>query len=162
MDTIHLFFMSSLILLLTPPFTVVSIESGPQLNAFAETVHTVTNSPAVGIVRTAGGETQVGVAGVRIYRNPIDVTPDDLWHIGANTKSMTATLVARLAEQGVMSWDDTVAHHLGSALSDIPPRHAQVTFRHLLSRRAGMPSNVSLRELLRFIAANDDKLTATE
>jgi len=47
----------------------------------------------------------VAVDGVQIEGKDSPISADDLWHIGSITKSMTATMIARLVEQGKMSWD---------------------------------------------------------
>ena len=66
----------------------------------------------------------------------------DLWHIGSDGKAMTATLMARLVEKGLVKWD--------SPLSEIFPKvskkfHADargITVEQLLSHTAGLPANV--------------------
>ena len=80
----------------------------------------------------------------------IAVTADDLWHIGSDTKSMTATLVARLVERGVIGWDDTIGEHLGAVIEDMDPVYPALTFRHLLSHRAGLPANIGMVDMIRF------------
>lgn len=47
-------------------------------------------------------------AGVRRFDSTVKVQPDDLWHIGSNTKAMTAVMIAKLIEEGHFSWDTTV------------------------------------------------------
>ena len=69
---------------------------------------------------------------------------------------MTATLVARLAEQGVISWDDTVEQHLGAVIPEMNPAYAELTFRHLLSHRAGLRANVGMMDMIRFGARGAD------
>ncbi len=95
---------------------------------------------AVGLVKS--GARGIAVAGVRARGTPVEVTRQDLWHIGSNAKSMTATLVARLVEAGVIRWDDTIGQHLG----DLDPHHdlADVTFEMLLAHRGGLRANIGL------------------
>ena len=64
--------------------------------------------------------------------------------MGSMTKSMTATLVARLAEAGRVSWTDTVGGVLGSAIPDMRAEYRDVTFRHLCSHRAGLQGNIEM------------------
>ena len=66
----------------------------------------------------------------------------DLWHIGSDGKAMTATLMARLVEKGLVKWD--------SPLSEIFPKESKkfhldasaITIEQLLSHTAGLPANV--------------------
>ena len=40
----------------------------------------------------------------------------DRWHLGGITKSITATMIARLIESGQMKWTDTVGEMLSRGL----------------------------------------------
>lgn len=80
-------------------------------------------------------------AGVRAAGHDAAVAEGDLWHLGSLTKSMTATLAARIVARGEMDWSDTVGEHLGAALTDLAPGAEQITLEQLLSHRAGLPRN---------------------
>ena len=57
-------------------------------------------SPGLGlVVMRAGEKPEIAVDGVRVEGEPNRISPDDRWHWGSITKSMTATLVARLVEK---------------------------------------------------------------
>src|SRR5690349_3754146 len=62
--------------------------------------------PALGgaIVTTDGLEA-AWVGGVRANGHEEKVEVGDAWHLGSCTKSMTATLIALLAEEGKLEWD---------------------------------------------------------
>lgn len=94
--------------------------------------------------------------GLRAVGRTEQVTTNDKWHIGSITKSMTSTLVARCAEAGAVSWDDTVGGVLGSAIPDMRAEYRDVTFRHLLSHRSGLVSNLEWAEILSFQRENAD------
>ncbi len=51
-----------------------------------------------------GGVLAQGAAGRRRIDRPDAATVEDNWHIGSNTKAMTAALFAKLAEQGKLAW----------------------------------------------------------
>jgi CubicO group peptidase (beta-lactamase class C family) len=70
------------------------------------------------------------------------VTTEDVWHLGSITKSITATLVARLVDAGQIKWDDTVGAALGKAVPDMQAQYRDATFRHLLSHRSGLPGDI--------------------
>ena len=65
----------------------------------------------------------------------------DRFHIGSVTKSMTATMIARLIERGELSWELT----LGKALADVEmhPVYREVTLHQLLRHRAGIVAHLT-------------------
>lgn len=70
----------------------------------------------------------------------LPVTPDTLFCIGSISKTITATLVMRLVEQGKLDLDRPVAHYLpGFQFSD-PALGAAITLRHVLSHTTGLPA----------------------
>lgn len=120
------------------------------LAELAETTQDDWDVPAVGLMQMRDGQVRIGVYGLRETGVNVPVTPDDMWHIGSNTKSMTATLVARLAERGLVSWDDTIEDLLGAHIATIDPGYHDVTFRHLLSHHSGAPANIGMFHMMRF------------
>ncbi|MDB5311528.1 MAG: serine hydrolase [Gemmataceae bacterium] len=73
--------------------------------------------------------------------NPDPVTPDTVFPLASCTKAFTSTLLAALADDGKLGWDDPVRDHLpGFKLSD-PHADAMVTLRDLLSHRTGVGGN---------------------
>ncbi len=81
----------------------------------------------------------LGAAGVRQATGTERVQSTDRFHIGSNTKSMTATLIAMLVEQGRLSWDTTIAEAFPDLASRIHAGFQRATLLHLLSHRAGLP-----------------------
>ena len=78
-------------------------------------------------------------SGERRRDSGISVTVDDRWHVGSITKSMTATLLAVLQEDGLLSADDA----LPALLPDIEMADGwgACTLHHLLTHTAGAPAN---------------------
>jgi CubicO group peptidase (beta-lactamase class C family) len=70
------------------------------------------------------------------------VAPSTLWQLASVTKSMTATLIARLVEMDVVGWDDTVGALLGERVPTMREHYRAATFRHLLSHRSGLPRDL--------------------
>ncbi len=107
--------------------------------------------PGVGVAYAKGGAAAtVLVAGLRSAQATTPVTADDQWHLGSNSKSMTATLVARLVEAGGITWDTTVGDVLGAKVPDMNPAYRSVTFRHLCSHHAGLQPNIDMAQLVKF------------
>lgn len=112
---------------------------GPLTAARLTQLHAISGAPAFG----AGwafrdGPDHVLVEGRRSADATAAVTASDQWHIGSDTKSMTATLAARLVEAGHIDWTATVAQVLDPRL-DFDPAYGEANLLHLLSHRAGLP-----------------------
>lgn len=133
-----------------------SVPNDTELSALAAEAVEQAGTPAAGVLVWQAGDLRIGVAGVRETGREIAVTPDDVWHMGSNTKAMTATLIARLVEQDIVSWDDTIAQHLAPHIDDIDPAYAALTFRHLLSHRSGLRANVGMMDMIRYAAEGLD------
>ena len=69
------------------------------------------------------------------------IGPNSRFAIASMTKSFTTVLVLHLAEQGLLSLDDTLKTHLTDYPADYSER---VTIRHLLQNRSGIPHYVDL------------------
>ena len=76
------------------------------------------------------------VRGVRRADAPGPVTREDRWHLGSNTKAMTAAVFARLVEQGRARW----AIPLAEAFPDlsIDPAWGEATLDDFMRHRAGL------------------------
>ncbi len=67
------------------------------------------------------------------------ITSKTLFKIASNSKAMTASVLARLVQQGKLDWDDPVVKHLpGFAMHD-PWVTAHMTVRDLLVHNSGLP-----------------------
>ena len=74
--------------------------------------------------------------GRRQVDDPTAVGPDDPWHLGSNTKAMTAALYARYVEAGKAAW----GARLPALLPDLKlhPDWAEVRIDDLLAHRSGI------------------------
>lgn len=100
--------------------------------------------PAIaGAIVTSKGIENCGVVGVRKSGTRIPATMDDKWHLGSDTKAMTATLIGRLVEQGLLKWDTPVSDAFPDLASTFHPDMKGVTVLQLLSHQAGLPANLS-------------------
>jgi CubicO group peptidase (beta-lactamase class C family) len=105
-----------------------------------------------GAIVTRKGLDACGVVGVRKSGTKIPATLNDKWHLGSDAKAMTATLVGRLVEQGLLKWTTTVAEVFPDLASAFDPEMKNVTILHLLSHRAGLPANLSVWSTMWFMA----------
>ncbi len=83
----------------------------------------------------------VGAVGVRVAGTDIPVTVDDRFHLGSDTKAMTATLAGMMVEEGKLRWDSTIGEVLGPVLPGLKPKFAAITLEQLLSHTSGIPTD---------------------
>jgi CubicO group peptidase (beta-lactamase class C family) len=83
-----------------------------------------------------------GIVGVRKSGAPDLATLDDQFHLGSDTKAMTATLIASLIEDGKLKWSTTVGDVFGAAYPKMDPAWKTVTLAQLLTHRGGAPANL--------------------
>ena len=83
-----------------------------------------------------------GVAGVRHRGGNEKIGLSDQFHIGSDTKAMTATLCAILVEEGKLSWETTIADVFPELKQKMRPAWRAVTLRQLLTHRGGMPASL--------------------
>jgi CubicO group peptidase (beta-lactamase class C family) len=103
---------------------------------------------------TSKGLVAVGVVGTRKQGTETVATLDDKWHLGSDGKAMTATLIARLVEQGRLNWDATLAEVFPDLASRFAPDVRTITVLQLLSHRSGLTPNP---DLLRYGGADGRK-----
>jgi CubicO group peptidase (beta-lactamase class C family) len=120
-----------------------------QINVLLKRVSQQSDVPAIaGAIVTSEGLAAFGVAGVRKRGTKSLAKPNDLWHLGSNTKAMTATLLAQLIERDRLSWDTTIADVFSDSSFKIHPDFRDVTVLHLVSHRSGLPANLNLADYL--------------
>ncbi len=114
----------------------------PDLAALLEPIRAEHEVPALGGAIVVGGELRgLGVVGLRALGSPERVEVEDLWHLGSCTKSMTASLIALLVEDGTLSWELTLAEAFPEL--EIHQGYAAVNLLQLLSHTAGCPADLS-------------------
>ena len=104
-----------------------------------------------GAVVQAGRIVSAGVSGVRAQGSPVRATLTDRFHLGSDTKAMTATLSGMAVETGHLKWESAVGEVL-----EVPGMNAQlaaVTLEQLLSHCGGIPSDTP--EMLRLYFNTD-------
>ncbi|MDE0002151.1 MAG: serine hydrolase, partial [Rhodospirillaceae bacterium] len=79
------------------------------------------------------------VSGERRRDSGIPVTVGDRWHMGSITKSMTATLLAVLEEDGLLSADDALTVLLPDV--EMADGRSACTPQHLMTHTAGVAAN---------------------
>ncbi|MEZ6070923.1 MAG: serine hydrolase domain-containing protein [Pirellulales bacterium] len=120
--------------------------SGPQGDTLASLVtHQREEKNLVGLaamVLVDGRLEAAAAQGERKAGSKVSTDVSDRWHLGGISKSVTATMIARLVEAGQMQWSGTI----GEAFLEAPVHEdwKPVTLRQLLNDTAGAPPNFPL------------------
>ena len=93
---------------------------------------------AAAMVRT-DGRIEKAAVGVRVHGKPDRVSAADKFHLGSVAKSMTATMIASLVEDGKLGWGTTLGQTFGYLGDRLHPSLRGVTIEQLLSHRGGIP-----------------------
>ncbi|MFI5347067.1 MAG: serine hydrolase domain-containing protein [Elusimicrobiota bacterium] len=96
--------------------------------------------PALGAAVVDRGSVTVRISG---YRKNGDQTPaakTDQFHLGSNTKAMTATLLALFVQRGRLRWDSTLGELFPDL--DMDAAYKKVTVEMLTAQRSGITGDV--------------------
>ncbi len=101
-------------------------------------------TPAIAVVELRDGKIlQEEATGLRRNDGKNTVQLDDVWLIGSDGKPMTAALLAKLVDRGVLSWDAPLELLLPELKEQMNEQYRKVTLIELLSHRSGLPENFS-------------------
>jgi CubicO group peptidase (beta-lactamase class C family) len=136
-----------------PPATQPQATPSPEIAVALEAIIKAHNIPGmVAAIVEGDGSLEIGCAGVRQQGEPQAITIFDRMHLGSCTKSMTATMIATLVQDGTLSFETTI----GEVFSDVPaikgtmdPAWKDVSLTLLLCNRSGAPGNLDMNNLWR-------------
>jgi CubicO group peptidase (beta-lactamase class C family) len=95
---------------------------------------------AAAVVRD-GKVISAGAVGTRRAGTDIPVTTNDRFHLGSDTKAMTALLAAMLVEEGKLRWDTTIGEVFPELADKMDPGLRRVKLEQLLSHTSGIPTD---------------------
>ncbi len=126
--------------------SAVPSSGDPELSTFAADAIADHGVPAVALARVSlHGPDQVGVAGTRSHDDDTPVTGDSRFHLGSDTKAMTAVLVAQLVASGELDLGARIADVLPDA--EVDPSLDALTVRQVLDHRSGLVDDLDLSAL---------------
>ena len=82
-----------------------------------------------------------GAVGTRRAGTDSPVTVNDRFHIGSDTKAMTALIAAMLVEGGKIQWTSTISEVFPDLSATMDAEVRNVTLEQLLSHTSGIPSD---------------------
>ena len=96
-----------------------------------------------------------GAVGVRSHLFPNKVSIQDKFHIGSDSKAMTATLLALLVDKGLLKWNTKVLEIFPELKGKINPKYDNLNLEQLLSHRGGVVSEDIDYEKIQKLAGGD-------
>jgi len=125
-------------------------------HAALDQAFTTGGAPALGgLVVGPDGAIWSGVRGLRRTGGTDAVTKDDQWHLGSNTKAMTAALYGRLVDQGRARWDATLSSLLPDVAMDTAWRDVPITA--VMGHVAGLSDQTAMGQVWLMTARQDPK-----
>jgi len=135
----------SLYLLFTNPLSAAPAEPLP---AILEAIRAKYKVPALaGALFTTDKLVEFAAVGVRKTGTTVPVTTDDLWHLGSDTKAMTAMLAGSYVAEKKLSWNDKIISFFPDLADKVPAAMREITVAQVLSHRAGLIENLPWRVL---------------
>jgi CubicO group peptidase (beta-lactamase class C family) len=115
------------------------LKPGPAkpLSPEVEQVRAAHGVPAMGAAVVRGGVATTAVAGVRRVGSTELVRETDAFHLGSDTKAITASVVARLVQRGLLHWGETLSEALPGMSLEAGFR--EVTLEMVMRHVAGLP-----------------------
>ncbi|MCE0499700.1 MAG: beta-lactamase family protein [Methylacidiphilales bacterium] len=138
-----------------------SAEAGPSLASVLEPIRAKYNLPALaGAIFNTDGIVEMAAVGVRKAGTTVPVTTDDLWHLGSDTKAMTATLAGTFVAEHRLSWDAKVVSFFPEIADSVPEAMKNVTLSQVLSHQAGLAENLKWWSLSKTGSLTEQRLAA--
>ncbi len=121
--------------------------------------------PALGAAVVKDGKIiSIGTVGTRRAGHKIPVTTGDRFHIGSDTKAMTALIAAMYVEEGKLRWDSSVEEVFPELKRMMAPGTGSITLEQLLSHSSGMPGDdepLFTRLIMESFSRENDNLSDT-
>lgn len=150
-----------LLLLAVAPCLAPAQPAPSGINDVLETVRQRHRLPALAAaVVTSSGLVAQGAVGVRKAGTDVKVTLEDLWHIGSNTKAMTATMIGALEEQSRLKWDSTITEAFPELAASFAPVMRKATLAQLLYHRSGLIENIAWDKIARTGTTREQRVAA--
>lgn len=123
-------------------------DPAPSLDSILEPIRVKYDLPALaGTIFNLDGVVEMAAVGVRKNGTSIPVTTNDMWHLGSDTKMMTATLAGTYVMEKKLSWDDKVVSFFPEMTDQVPEAMRTITIAQVLNHQAGLVEDLDWRAL---------------
>jgi CubicO group peptidase (beta-lactamase class C family) len=114
-------------------------DTEPSMASILEPIRVEYDLPALaGAIFTTEGVVEMGAVGVRKVDTTVPVTTHDLWHLGSDTKALTAMLVGTYVAEKKLSWNTKVVSFFPEIADKVPKKIRNITIAQVLSHEAGL------------------------
>ncbi len=140
-----------------------SVDATPTLESKVRTLWTQQNVPGIAVAVISADAIQTSVMGVRKVGAAAAATSSDYFHLGSNSKALTATLAGALIEansSGSLRWDTTLAQGFPELATAMLSEYRTVTLAQLLAHRGGIQPLTDAAELARLPALPSNPVSA--
>lgn len=119
--------------------SITNISLGQKTIQFADSIRNAYNIPEISFaVIDANSTLEIAALGKHAIDLPDTATLNDRFHIGSNTKAMTAFIIAKYVEKGKLQWTSKFFDLFPSWIQKSDPGYAGITLQDLLSHKAGI------------------------
>jgi len=142
--TPHIIFTTAACLFSFSPITVKAATPPPKdVSALLAPIIQKHDLPGMAAAVVQNGDiVAVGVAGVRTRGKADKIAVTDRFHLGSDTKAMTAMLCGILVDEGKLRWNQTLGETFPELKNSMNPQYQAVTLEQLLTHRAGAPGEL--------------------
>ena len=129
----------SAVFALCPTSSLAQRGNDPDLAAILDPIRVKYHLPALaGAIFATDGVVEIAAVGVRKAGTDIPVTTHDLWHLGSDTKAMTAMLAGTFVAEKKLSWDDKIISYFPEIAEQMPAKIRNITIGQALSHEGGL------------------------
>ena len=115
-----------------------ALQSAEDLPDYLEETLQELQAPGLRVMVVRDGRVRLDEArGIRLAGTESSLSTSDRFHLGSNTKAMTALMVAGLIEDGIMDWSTTLSELFPK--TEMLPLYAGVTVHDLIRHEGGFP-----------------------
>ncbi len=119
--------------------SITTLTFGQKTFKFADSIRTAYNIPEISYAVIDSRLTlEIAALGRHSIDLPDTATLNDRFHIGSNTKAMTAFIIAKYVEQGNLKWTTRFFDLFPEWKEKSKPEYSGITLQDLLSHRAGI------------------------
>ncbi|MFH1197089.1 MAG: serine hydrolase domain-containing protein [bacterium] len=116
-----------------------------KLATFLDSLRVAYNLPALaGAIITGNEIIDAQAVGCRKFGGNKNVTKNDKFHLGSNTKAFTATLIGILVDERKLTWETTLEEVFPELQNVIKAEYKDVTVKNILAHSAGLPGDPAI------------------
>ena len=115
-----------------------ALQSAVQVPDYLDETLAGLQAPGLRVMVVRDGQVRLDEArGIRLAGRESSLSTNDRFHLGSNTKAMTALMVAKLIDEGLLDWGTTLSELFPEF--EMLPLYAGVTVHDLIRHEGGFP-----------------------